>query len=124
MNPEAQSSPVDEDCIGLLEIEMRRKLKFFFMNPVEKWQAKRRFPYKFLVQVVKIVLVTIQLCLFAHNRYNHVTYTWNSRITFSHLFLKGWDPTREVSSYPPALGPLAIYDKETFYQTLDYAVVG
>ncbi|XP_039298120.1 mucolipin-3 isoform X1 [Nilaparvata lugens] len=124
MNPETQSSPAQENCISLLEIEMRRKLKFFFMNPVEKWQAKRRFPYKFLVQVVKIVLVTIQLCLFAHNRYNHVTYTGNNRITFSHLFLKGWDPTREVSSYPPALGPLAIYDKQTFYQTLDYAVVG
>lgn len=33
------------------EEKMRRRLQFFFMNPIEKWQAKRRFPYKFFVQV-------------------------------------------------------------------------
>jgi len=75
---------------------MRRKLRFFFMNPIEKWQAKRRFPYKFIVQVIKIILVTVQLCLFAHNNYMHVNYTWDNRVTFSHLFLMGWDPTQEV----------------------------
>lgn len=78
------------------EEKMRRKLKFFFMNPIEKWQAKRRLPYKFAVQVIKIVLVTIQLCLFAHNNYMHVNYAWDNRIAFSHLFLKGWDATQEV----------------------------
>lgn len=31
--------------------KMRRKLQFFFMNPIEKWQARRKFPYKFIVQV-------------------------------------------------------------------------
>ncbi|KAK4877070.1 hypothetical protein RN001_009576 [Aquatica leii] len=35
----------------LTEEKMRRKLQFFFMNPIEKWQAKRRFPYKFMVQI-------------------------------------------------------------------------
>jgi hypothetical protein len=40
---------------------MRRKLRFFFMNPIEKWQARRKFPYKFFVQVVKIILVTVQV---------------------------------------------------------------
>lgn len=81
------------------EEKMRRKLKFFFMNPIDKWQAKRRFPYKFIVQVIKILLVTIQLCLFAHNNYIHVNYTWDNRIAFSHLFLRGWDSSLEVSYY-------------------------
>lgn len=67
------------------------------MNPIEKWEAKRRFPYKFVVQVIKIFLVTIQLWLFAYSNYKHVNYTWDNRITFSHLFLKGWDATQEVS---------------------------
>jgi len=40
------------------------------------------------------------------------------------LFIQGWDASREVVSYPPALGPLAIYDKESFYSTIDYAVFG
>lgn len=31
---------------------MRRRLQFFFMNPIEKWQARRKFPYKFVVQVI------------------------------------------------------------------------
>lgn len=56
-----------------------------------------RFPYKFVVQVIKIVLVTMQLCLFAHSRYNHVNYTWDNRITFSHLFLLNWIPEMEVN---------------------------
>ncbi|KAJ8964303.1 hypothetical protein NQ314_005003 [Rhamnusium bicolor] len=108
----------------LTEEMMRRKLQFFFMNPIEKWEAKKRFPYKFVVQVIKIILVTMQLCLFAHSRYNHVNYTWDNRITFSHLFLKGWDSTREINTYPPATGPLAIYKIEQFFSTIDYAYKG
>ncbi|KOB68403.1 Mucolipin-3 [Operophtera brumata] len=114
------------NLIGLNQMEekMRRKLQFFFMNPIEKWRAKRKFPYKFVVQVIKIVLVTFQLCLFAHNRYNHVNYTWDNRISFSHLFLMGWDSTREINAYPPGAGPLAVYKLDEFYSTLDYAVAG
>ncbi|KAG5887828.1 hypothetical protein JTB14_022686 [Gonioctena quinquepunctata] len=108
----------------LTEEMMRRKLQFFFMNPIEKWQARKRFPYKFGVQVIKILLVTIQLCLFAYYRYKHVNYTWDNRITFSHLFLKGWDATREMNAYPPAAGPLAIYNTDDFYSTIDYAYRG
>ncbi|XP_050499254.1 mucolipin-3-like [Diabrotica virgifera virgifera] len=108
----------------LTEERMRRKLQFFFMNPIEKWQAKKRFPYKFIVQVIKILLVTMQLCFFAYYRYNHVNYTWDNRITFSHLFLKGWDATREVNAYPPSAGPLAIYRVDEFYSTIDYAYKG
>ncbi|KAG6460774.1 hypothetical protein O3G_MSEX012212 [Manduca sexta] len=107
-----------------MEEKMRRKLQFFFMNPIEKWQAKRKFPYKFVVQVIKIVLVTFQLCLFAHNRYNHVNYTWDNRISFSHLFLQGWDSTREINAYPPGAGPLAVYKIDEFYSTLDFAYAG
>ncbi|XP_073998934.1 mucolipin-3-like isoform X2 [Rhodnius prolixus] len=116
-----EDEPLDIKCY---EAKLRRKLKFFFMNPIEKWQTKKRFPYKFLVQIIKILLVTFQLCLFAHSRYNHVNYSWDNRITFSHLFLKGWDPTREVNAYPPGLGPLALYNKNDFYETIDYAIRG
>ncbi|XP_018325285.1 mucolipin-3-like [Agrilus planipennis] len=108
----------------LSEERMRRRLKFYFMNPIEKWHAKRRFPYKFAVQVIKIILVTIQIWLFAYSRYNHVNYTWDNRITFSHLFLKGWDSTREINVYPPAAGPLAVYKKHEFFEVIDYALEG
>ncbi|KAK9497426.1 hypothetical protein O3M35_004136 [Rhynocoris fuscipes] len=114
-----EEEPLDIKCY---EAKLRRKLKFFFMNPIEKWQTRKRFPYKFLVQIIKILLVTFQLCLFAHSRYNHVNYAWDNRISFSHLFLKGWDYSREVYAYPPSIGPLALYNKEDFYETIDYAI--
>lgn len=120
----SSQQPNSFSALNQLEEKMRRKLQFFFMNPIEKWKAKRKFPYKFVVQVIKIVLVTFQLCLFAHNRYNHVNYTWDNRISFSHLFLLGWDSTREISAYPPGAGPLAVYKLEEFYDTLDYAYIG
>ncbi|XP_042865160.1 mucolipin-3-like isoform X3 [Penaeus japonicus] len=101
---------------------IRRKLKFFFMNPMEKWHARRRFPWKLMLQVFKIFVVTAQLCLFAQQRYNHVNYLWDTKISFSHLFIKGWDTTREIQVYPPADGPLAVYKKATFFEYLDYAV--
>ncbi|XP_076636957.1 mucolipin-3 isoform X2 [Colletes latitarsis] len=110
--------------VTFAEEKMRRKLKFFFMNPIEKWQAKRRFPYKFAVQVIKIILVTVQLCLFAHSNYMHVNYAWDNRLAFSHLFLKGWDALREVPAYPPVTGPMAIYTQDEFYSTIDYALDG
>ncbi|XP_063623181.1 mucolipin-3-like [Cydia splendana] len=118
--PQATSSA----NISQLEEKMRRKLQFFFMNPIEKWHAKRKFPYKFIIQLIKIVLVTFQLCLFAHNRYNHVNYTEDNRVSFSHLFLLGWDSTREINAYPPGAGPLAVYKLDEFYNALDYAYAG
>ena len=66
----------------------------------------------------------MQLCLFAHSRYNHINYTWDNRIAFSHLFLRGWDSGREVESYPPAVGPFALYKKAEFFDTIDYAIQG
>jgi len=45
----------------LLERKMRNRLSFFFMNPIEKWKTRRRFPYKFVIQIIKIILVTLQV---------------------------------------------------------------
>nr|MBE5724883.1 transient receptor potential cation channel, mucolipin ortholog [Cucujiformia] len=54
----------------------------------------------------------------------HVNYTWDNKVTFSHLFLKGWDSTREVNSYPPTAGPLAVYKVDDFFSTINYAYEG
>ena len=43
------------------EEKLCRKLKFFFMGPHEKVKAKRRCPWKLLIQIVKIILVTAQV---------------------------------------------------------------
>lgn len=49
--PAITSSPGLTSMSAFNEERMRRRLQFFFMNPIEKWHAKRRFPYKFVVQV-------------------------------------------------------------------------
>ncbi|KAG7157741.1 Mucolipin-3-like [Homarus americanus] len=63
------------------------------------------------------------LCLFAQQRYNHVNYLWDTKISFSHLFLQGWDTTMEIQVYPPPGGPLAVYKKSSFFEYLDYAAI-
>ncbi|XP_042242330.1 mucolipin-3-like isoform X2 [Homarus americanus] len=133
INSTGQCSPLDDSVTtntttGLFSPEvtsdrMRRRLKFFFMNPMEKWHARQRFPWKLLLQIFKIIVVTAQLCLFAQQRYNHVNYLWDTKISFSHLFLQGWDTTMEIQVYPPPGGPLAVYKKSSFFEYLDYAAI-
>lgn len=44
-----------------MEDRLLRRLKFFFMGPHEKIKAKRKCPWKLIIQVLKILLVTIQV---------------------------------------------------------------
>lgn len=52
--PPALSTPVEEE-------DLRRRLKYFFMSPCDKFRAKGRKPFKLMLQVVKILVVTIQV---------------------------------------------------------------
>ena len=61
---------------------------------------------------ILVILVTAQLLVFGYYRYAHSNYYSDNRIGFEHLFLgKLWDPVREIDTYPPSTGALAIYDK-------------
>lgn len=46
------------------ERNMRLRLKFHFMNPFQKWRysKRRRFPFKLVLQLLAIILVTAQVC--------------------------------------------------------------
>lgn len=39
----------------------RRKLKYFFMSPCEKFRARGRKPWKLMLQILKIVIITGQV---------------------------------------------------------------
>lgn len=43
------------------EEALRRKLKYFFMSPCDKYHAKGRKPFKLGLQLLKIVIVTVQV---------------------------------------------------------------
>lgn len=49
----------DEDIAE--EEALRRKLKYFFMSPCDKYHAKGRKPYKLVLQLLKIIIVTVQV---------------------------------------------------------------
>ena len=40
---------------------IRAQLKFFFMNPLEKWKVKRFPPIKLIIQILKIIIATVQV---------------------------------------------------------------
>lgn len=41
--------------------DFRRKLKYFFMNPCEKYRARGRKPWKLMLQILKIIIITAQV---------------------------------------------------------------
>ena len=45
------------------EEALKKRLRFHFMNPFQKWKysARRRFPWKFILQIVSTILVTAQV---------------------------------------------------------------
>ena len=45
------------------ERDIRQKLKFHFMNPFQKWKysRRRRFPFKLVLQLITVILVTAQV---------------------------------------------------------------
>ncbi|OQR77875.1 mucolipin-3-like [Tropilaelaps mercedesae] len=104
------------------DIRMRRKLRFFFMNPIEKFQAKGHLPWKLGLQVVKILLVTLQLVFFGYDSYAFQRQHRDTNMALDHMFLEGWTSVREVASYPPSTGPYAVYTKKAFYSHLNAVV--
>ena len=59
---------------------MKEELTFHFMNPFQKWRysKKRRFPWKLLVQLISIVLVTTQVSCGVGKEYQFSTVNSNS----------------------------------------------
>lgn len=71
-----------------LEERMRRRLQYFFMNPCQKYKAKKRKPYKLLLQIIKIALVTSQLCIFGQSNLNMVYFKHKNDNIMTMAFLR------------------------------------
>ena len=101
---------------------LQRKLRFYFMSPIDKWRIKRRFPFKLCFQLFKIIFVTVQIAYFGNEMSQFLNYEDNTRTAFREMLLRGWDPTREVFTYPPSSGSFAVYTSDSFYDSLNYAI--
>ncbi|XP_056598550.1 mucolipin-3 isoform X2 [Triplophysa dalaica] len=69
---------------------LRRKLKYFFMSPCQKYRARGRKPWKLLLQFLKIVIITVQLISFGLSNEMMVTFKEQNLMAFRHLFLKNY----------------------------------
>lgn len=104
------------------EDKLCRKLKFFFMGPHEKVKAKRRCPWKLLIQIVKIILVTTQVIQFGFIRSRFVDYTEKLTVSLKHLYLRDWTNSYETMPYPPAAGVYAIYKIDSLVDHINFAM--
>ena len=101
---------------------LRRHLQFFFMNPMKKWKVRRQLPYKLLLQVLKIIFVTMQLILFAEMRMSHVDFLEDTTTVMRHRFLKEWNDDRDALQYPPAEGRYSVYDDQGLSEHLSFLI--
>ncbi|KAM9115003.1 mucolipin-1 isoform 3-T5 [Pangshura tecta] len=104
------------DSASLLpeEEDLRRRLKYFFMSPCDKFRAKGRKPFKLVLQIIKIITVTIQLILFGLSNQMVVTFKEENTIAFKHLFLKDYVDGSEDT--------YAVYTQRDLYDHIFYAV--
>ncbi|KAG8437219.1 hypothetical protein GDO86_008063 [Hymenochirus boettgeri] len=98
----------------LMEDQLRRKLKFFFMNPCEKFRARGRKPWKLCIQILKIAVVTIQLVLFGLSNEMVVTFKEENTMAFKHLFLKGYKDGHDDT--------YAIYNQEEVHTSINFTI--
>ncbi|XP_038649555.1 mucolipin-3-like isoform X2 [Scyliorhinus canicula] len=97
--------------------QLRRKLKFFFMNPCEKFQARGRKPWKLGVQILKIAMVTLQLVLFGLSNQMVVLFKEENTIAFKHLFIKNYVDTTDNAD-----NDFAIYTQSEVYEYLNFMI--
>lgn len=101
---------------------MRFRLKYFFMNPCQKYRAKGIVQWKLFFQILKIILVTVQLVLLGVNVSAHVEFIERTNTAFQHLFLKNWTASLETMPYPPTAGYFAVYTKPELYASINYVM--
>ncbi|CDQ56930.1 unnamed protein product [Oncorhynchus mykiss] len=108
--PISSQSPGDSKVVE----DFRRRLKYFFMNPCEKYRARGRKPWKLMLQILKIAIITFQLVSFGLSNEMMVTFKEENLMVFKHLFLKEYKDQR-VDRY-------AVYTKTDVYDHIYYVI--
>ncbi|KAI4874338.1 hypothetical protein NFI96_022196 [Prochilodus magdalenae] len=108
-------STVNKASVGLQALEeLRRKLKYFFMSPCEKYRARGRKPWKLMLQILKIAIITIQLISFGLSNEMMVRFTEENLVSFRHLFLKDYQDRGNVH---------AIYTKSEVHDHINHVIM-
>ncbi|XP_042637625.1 mucolipin-2 [Orycteropus afer afer] len=102
-------SEVKEECL-------REDLKFYFMNPCEKYRARCQIPWKLGLQILKILMVTTQLVRFGLSNQLVVAFKEDSTVAFKHLFMKGYSGVDEDDYC------CSVYTQEDAYESIFFAI--
>ncbi|KAL9951564.1 hypothetical protein ACROYT_G044248 [Oculina patagonica] len=90
---------------------MRKRLKSHFMTPYQKYKHRGRKPWKLLLQLLKLIMVTVQIFLFASELFSVVNFLDDSGQAFNYLFLRN-----------PNDSDYSIYTKNQFYLQVQHSV--
>ncbi|VDD87722.1 unnamed protein product [Enterobius vermicularis] len=101
---------------------LRRHLQFFFMDTLWKWRVRRQIPYKLLLQVLKIILITAQLILFAELRMSHVDFVDETDTVMRHKFLRKWSGDRNTLDCSSTSERYAVYNVDDLIEEFSYIV--
>ena len=102
----------DNDAhIQSVEDMLRRKLKWYFASPYEKFRQKGRKPWKLVLQIFKIILITAQAAWFAFDLQSVVTFNTDNLAAFRHIFIK---------DYPGGLLFVPVFTKPDLYERMHY----
>ncbi|KAI1891990.1 hypothetical protein AGOR_G00149390 [Albula goreensis] len=95
---------------------LRDDLKYYFMNPCDKYRTRRNLPWKLGVQVLKIIMITTQLVLFGLNNQLVVSYKEENAMAFKSLFVRGYSGADE-DDYS-----VAMYSQQDVHESLFYVL--
>ncbi|KAM7107526.1 mucolipin-2 isoform 3-T3 [Ciconia maguari] len=112
----ASGSMMAQSDLDLKETALKEDLKFYFMNPCEKYRARRQIPWKLALQILKILMVTTQLIFFGLSNQLVVSFKEENTIAFKHLFLKGYSGADE-DDYS-----CSIYTQQDAYDSIFYVI--
>eukprot|EP00731_Ephydatia_muelleri_P004471 Em0002g647a len=81
---------------------------------------KRRFPWKMLLQIVNMILVVVQVVVFASSKYVLMDFVTLNKQTFVQLFI--FKPSVDYSVFEPDSGPpvSTIFTFDELFQQLNY----
>ncbi|KAM3863510.1 mucolipin-1-like [Diretmus argenteus] len=82
------------------------------MSPCDKYHAKGRKPFKLGLQLLKIIIVTVQLVLFGLSNQMVVAFKEENTASFKHLFLKDYKDSAAQ----------AVHTQRTLYSHIYYAI--
>ncbi|XP_060081560.1 mucolipin-3-like [Ylistrum balloti] len=108
--------------------DLRIQLVLHFSHTMARcWRNKKiykKIPSKMLLLIVNVILVTLQLIIFANERSHFATFLNRNNIALRHLLLKNWSKDYETMPYPPTTGTYAVYTIDDLKDHVEYAVNG